>query len=102
MNAAPLKCPQCGGALDLQPAGQPANCPYCGTQHVVPGGAARQLTPEEIRAKLTEARLHAENMMDAVMPNRRKVTLAVLCFFFIVAALILGGILMAITTGFRH
>jgi len=102
MPAAPLKCPQCGGALQLQPAGQPANCSYCGSQHIVPDGAARQLTPEEIQAKLTEARLHVENMMDVMMPNRRKITFAVLTFIFIIAALVIGGILMAITTGFRH
>jgi DNA-directed RNA polymerase subunit RPC12/RpoP len=102
MPASPLKCPQCGGALDLQPFGHPASCPYCGSQHVVPESATRQPTPEEIQAKLTEARLHAENMMNVIMPNRRKVTLAVMVFIFIVVALVLGGILMAIMTGLRH
>jgi DNA-directed RNA polymerase subunit RPC12/RpoP len=102
MPAAPLKCPQCGGALQLQPAGEPAKCDYCGSQHAVPESASRPLTPDEVQAKLIEARLHVENMMNVMMPNRRKITLAVVIFIFIVAAVIIGGILMAISTGFRH
>jgi DNA-directed RNA polymerase subunit RPC12/RpoP len=102
MNAAPLKCPQCGGALELQPAREPAKCAYCGAHHVVPENASRPLTPDEVQAKLIEARLHVQNMMNVIMPNRRKITLAVVIFFFIVAAVIIGGILMAIKSGFRH
>ncbi|MEK0450337.1 MAG: hypothetical protein RL088_2605 [Verrucomicrobiota bacterium] len=102
MPVAPLKCPQCGGTIELQSIGEAAKCAYCGTQHSVPEGSARQLTPEEIQARLTEARLHVENMMDVMMPNRRKITFAITAFIFIVAALVIGGILVAITTAFRH
>ena len=73
MPAETLKCQQCGGALELQPAGQPANCPYCGTAQVVPANAARELTPEEIAAKLEQAKAHVNGIMDAVMPGHRKI-----------------------------
>jgi hypothetical protein len=102
MPAETLKCQQCGGALELQPAGQPANCAYCGTKHTVPANAARELNPEEIAAKLEQAKAHVTGMMDAAMPGHRKLGVAMLVAFGSFFVIVLAFILFVATKVFSH
>jgi hypothetical protein len=98
MPAETLKCPQCGGGLELRASGQPEACSYCGTQSVLPESARKRPVPVEIADQLRDSQIPTQ--IPAVAGLFAKVFSGVFLIIFILAFCFIAFVFITIFKGF--
>ena len=88
MQGSALKCVQCGAALDAT-SGTTAKCPYCGTEQMLPPGAAQTMRVEDLADMLRKTRETAEEMMPGFRIFRYVIMAVALLIFTVVAVVML-------------